>query len=176
MLLLCAQTKAGNPAKAPTAQEIQDLVARIWIAIQQSPDLPEFKKYVGDDCQNIVWSFDNARVHTSAFEEWGSQSTSWNVQQHIPGYVVFPPAYSPDLHQVIEHAHANTVRLFQNWLYEQRNVAPASSVMSYMHAVDRCFKLGNPKESVCNNVKKLHAKVYDAVLANGGDYIPSALR
>jgi hypothetical protein len=94
----------------------------------------------------------------------------------VPGLLHFPPPYSPDLHQVIEHAHANTVMRFREWLHKQGNKVPHTNVMQYMDDVDRCFREGNPQESVHKNVSKLFEKVHAAVVEAKGDYIPHNLR
>lgn len=56
-----------------------------------------------------IWSMDNANVHVSAVtdQEWGLgrvPSATDNLMEF------WPAAWSPDMHKVIEHTHANLMK------------------------------------------------------------------
>jgi hypothetical protein len=71
-------------------------------------------------------------------KNWGHRPGCWNFDDEklvalgmkwpIEGRVHMVPAWSPDLHQVIEHAHGNTCRKFHEWLDDHHEEDPRSSV------------------------------------------------
>jgi hypothetical protein len=119
-------------------------------------------------------------------KNWGHRPGCWNFDDEklvalgmkwpIEGRVHMVPAWSPDLHQVIEHAHGNTCRKFHEWLDDHHEEDPRSSVYKYVPVIEQCFSDGNPQTSILNNVKRLHEEVYDQVLEAEGDYIPMKFR
>jgi hypothetical protein len=80
------------------------------------------------------------------------------------------------LHQVIEHAHANTVTRFRKWLDDHAGDEPFAQVMQYVPIIEGCFKEGNTVEMVRKGVDKLKRVVYKEVIAAKGGHIAKVFR
>ncbi len=123
-----------------------------------------------------VWSLDNAAVHRSALRDWDDPD-GWRATAGVPGFVLSPPLWSPDLHQVIEHAHANTITQWNKWQLEHADVCAAAlssktgGLPLLMEPIRQAFFRGNMRHSIAANVKRL-THVYLLVLGAGGGYIP----
>ncbi len=117
------QTLTGKVAKAPTGEEIREVVVKGIVNTLQSKHNAYWQKV--ENGMEIYWSFDNAPVHKAAFAE---EHRAW-FEANMPGTLLWPPAYSPDLHQVIEHAHANTMVAFNKWMLQQK--VPYASLLAY---------------------------------------------
>jgi hypothetical protein len=161
------QTVKGEVAKAPPATEIQDLVRKIWADVRVKD--PQWAKQCEEGQAQVYWSWDNCPAHTLAMAEWDKKD-SWRKKEGIPGVVVWPPKYSPDLHQVIEHAHGNTVRRFREWLIAHCHDAPLPQVLDYIPIIRKCFHDSNTVEGIRKNVERL-TMVYEKVIESGGGYI-----
>ena len=166
------QTKRNKVARSPPTEEIRDIFRVAWNDIKQRD--PEYAVRCERGEQPIYWSLDNAPVHKSAMEGWDDWN-GWRVQAGIPGTVIWAPPYSPDLHQVIEHAHANTLRKFQGWLISNVHQKPFPQVLDYFDVIAQCFLDGNEPDSIEKNVAKL-TKVYERVIEAHGDHIAPAWR
>lgn len=98
------------------------------------------------------------------------------MKEGIEGKVEWVPPWSPDLHQVIEHAHANTVMKFRAWLDAHAHEPARSSVMEYVPEITDCFKAGNTQASIAAGVDKLQKVVYPEVITAKGGFIAKAHR
>ena len=150
----------------PTADEIKDIIAAIWAKIKEAMDAGRWPADL-----EPVYSLDNATIHKSAVKDW-DKPRSWRRQLGIRGRIMFVPDLSPDLHQVIEHAHANCVRLYQRIAEEYlRGVRKMpKDVAGFIPHVKKCFEEGNPLKSIKANVLRMK-KVYEGVIAAGGDFV-----
>ena len=162
------QTLGGKIAKGPTAEEMKGVIRKIWKDIRAHPLFNQIK-------DQLLWSWDNAPVHHAAMKDWG-KATSWNKLEGIGGELLWVPPWSPDLHQVIEHAHANTVRNFRDWLDANAHEPVKSSVMEYVDVIRKCFREGNTQAIVAAGVAKLQKVVYEEVIKAEGGYIPATHR
>lgn len=169
-----AQVK-DRPARSPNAAEIRQLIMDIWESIKAAGD-GVFAENCKTGKEQLIWSLDNARVHHKAVADWDDPN-GWRVKAGIPGTVIFPPPYSPDLHQVIEHAHANTMLVFRDWevRYPDKCAALLKDITGFGTQLRHDFFEGNKQPSVYNNVRRL-TTVYHLVIHAGGDYIDAAWR
>lgn len=65
----------------------------------------------------VMYSYDNPSIHKAAEEMLEKMGITQNERVRLP-------PYSPDMHKVIEHAHANVARIFQNHLRAVFNRQP----------------------------------------------------
>lgn len=164
----------GRPAKAPNTDEIRDLIISIWKHIEKNH--PEYAKGCKESRFPLVWSLDNAAVHRSALRDWDDPD-GWRAAAGVPGTIKSPPPWSPDLHQVIEHAHANTITEWTSWQRANvdvcaRALAADTGGLSLLYEpIKQAFLRGNPRSSIVANVRRL-THVYLLVLGAGGGYIP----
>jgi len=163
----CMQTKISKKlAKSPTGQEIRDLLASASAKLTSSACWPEGLE--------PIWSMDNAVIHHAAAQNWEGQ---WRKDAGIRGEVMFVPPYSPDLHQCIEHAHANTCRRWrQQLLIMARSKVPYNDVVDMFKDIEACFGVANTEASVAANVCKLVDTTYPEVIRLEGDWPTPAFR
>ncbi len=125
-----------------------------------------------------IWSLDRAAVHKSAKEGWKDEG-GWRMLRGIHGVCRFPPQFSPDLHQVIEHAHALTCTELRNRLEKAlkpgTHLAKAGTMDEFFAILKSCFEATCTPKAIAGNVKLL-PKVWDAVKERKGDWAPADLR
>ena len=164
------QTIKGKIAKAPTAEEIKDILTTIWEKVKNHPNWPEGL--------GPCWSLDNAHVHKSALASWDHRN-SWRHQRDIPGYVEKLPPYSPDIHQVVEHAIGNMVTRYRQKLMDYicstdavyRSKLPMD-VPGHFQLLEECFMAANAGNTIADNVAKLMDQVVDVIIRGEGMYPP----
>lgn len=125
-----------------------------------------------------MFSLDNVSTHTSAVEKdrWQQPGSWW--QNNLAGSQLFmPPPYSPDLHQVVEHAIANTSQAFQKLLWHEavQQQTARAEVGDYEEMLQQAFKAACTPAAIRRNVDLL-PKVWAGVDSNGGDWAPRGLR
>lgn len=164
------QKESGSLARNPTGEEIRDIIKGIWAKIQAAMKAGEWPEWL-----EPVYSFDNANVHKWAVKGWDNPK-EWRIAAGIRGKVHFVPPYSPDLHQVVEHGHANCCKRYckvaREYIMGQKPLP--KSVLEFVPEVERCFKEGNSLESLEKAICKLE-RVYEEVIAKGGDFVSSRL-
>lgn len=119
---------------------------------------------------------DNAVVHKSAAKGWDTTG-DWRESAGIKGPFFPPPPYSPDIHQVIEHAIANMSRHFKHELAlraMRRQERMMSMTEFFQLAVD-CFRLGNSDAAIRANVDGIE-ETFKAIVALNGDLPEKKLR
>ena len=157
------QTQQNQAALSPTATEIRAIIHSIWREVENA-----IKAGTWPAGHEPVYSFDNARIHEAAQTGWYDPH-GWRVSAGIKGVVKFVPPYSPDLHQVIEHAHGSMERNYKKYVQEyveHKRVQP-QEMPGFIDAVRECFVEGNPLSSIQKGVAKME-KVYDYVIEHGG--------
>lgn len=169
----------GKLAVNPTGEEVRDVLKEVWEAIKESNVWPAG--------QEPIWSLDTCNVHKAALKDWWTpthQVPAWRKHLGLEGDVKMPPPYSPDLHQVVEHAIANMTNHFnrrvQQALINQAAGKPAEELPNDMAGfkkwVDAAFHEGNQGCSIAKNCEKLGLKTYQAVIDRAGGFPPSRLR
>jgi hypothetical protein len=158
------QTKAGRVAKAPTAEEIRDILSQASAKLR---DLQQDGKWPAD--WEPIWSMDRVPIHRTAAKDW--DHGQWRKDRQVMGTPLFVPTYSPDLHQVIEHVHANTVRAWKTdlLLEEPRKQEYENAVAMYKH-LETTFYNSILPVSIQANVEKLLDRTYPEVLRLRGDW------
>jgi hypothetical protein len=64
-----------------------------------------------------IWSFDNPSIHGEKSAQAILQHMNWTAAD------IFPlPAWSSDIHKVIEHTHSRLVDVFFTWYYNDRKL------------------------------------------------------
>jgi hypothetical protein len=160
-------------AKGPTALEFAQVVMNpvkyaaddAFDTLEQ--DTPDVLKGKGTTLQ---YSFDNAKIHLSAIKDGLLQQYVEGFTEEVDRFPLTP--YSPDLHKVIEHTHANAVVEFQKWLHKNPG---KSTVAEYKEAFKACYHSANSQQSVLRDVNSL-PKLYEWVHKNGGKYPPASMR
>jgi hypothetical protein len=173
LLLLYLQTKASgyqNPAKGTTTREFQDIM-KIFV-----PDATARMQKYG---LKPLFSWDNNRIQASA----SLRAMGLREEQKVP-----LPAYSPDMHKVIEHVFAHVKRAVQDALKQSRTRPLDADDARQL--VEVCFR-GATTESIMRDVLSLretyfviaHAKGITAVGLDGeqhtgvgGDWPPNRYR
>lgn len=164
----CMQTMRGKWAKNPTTEEIKDVLTAIWEVIKNHP---EYKK----DPFKLVWSLDNVAVHKLAVQHWDHHKC-WRVQRGIKGVLKQPPPYSPDLHQVVEHAIGDFTSKFKAEVADSmlHHKPLPRDVNGWVQFAEDVFKGVVDAPSVRANIAKLKRETYPAVIQDGGVYpVPS---
>lgn len=143
-----------------------------------------------------MWSLDNARVHTSAIRQpyvipglpaelvavalvasgLPANATKLQVKakEHKlpadwyaePRFYLRPPAWSPDLHKVIEHVHGI---VSSAWKKQLMQMQPQSTIQEYTQVVKSIFD----EKIKCSSVQKDILSLQDTfkqVIALGGAY------
>lgn len=132
-----------------------------------------------------TWSLDNAVVHKAAVSDWDVEG-SWRKKEGIRGRVHMPPAYSPDLHQVVEHSIGQMSKLFKKQLLvdsinkvfdsvPDASLAGAGAGKPTLHDLflkqQQCFYEANKGKQGLNaiaaNVRRMH-EVYTEVIRIDG--------
>lgn len=126
--------------------------------------------------EEIWWSLDNAAVHRWALEGWGDAG-GWHATSGMKGHVWELPPYSPDLHQVVEHAIANLCRQFREELWGEvaNRKAPHATVHGYAELIQRAFSKACNQQAINHNVMRL-PHVYQSVQSARGEWAEKNLR
>ena len=184
------QTAKGVKAKHPTAEEIQDLLRRVWDVIKSRPEwqpLLKAGKYP-------IYSLDNAAVHLKAVRDWNDLRYGWRLvrDQHgavlhdAAGQIVSPmgsllhlPPRSPDLHQLIEHAHAAVCKLLRleldKLVQAGQELSPFFTLRGMTALLEHCFRCACPVQVVRAGLGKL-LKCYQRVVQMHGFYPEAKFR
>jgi hypothetical protein len=160
----------GTKAKGPTRDEVRHLLMQASSKLEDHPRWPKSWK--------PIWSLDNVSMHVAAAEEWhGAWRFNDDGTEKVLGEVLFVPPYSPDLHQVIEHVHANTCGMWKRELmhmpFESKTYG---SVVEVFEHLQECFYHANTADTVAANIRKLCMETYPAVLALNGGWPPAKVR
>jgi hypothetical protein len=167
---LHVQTMKGTKAKGPTRDEIRHLLMQASAKLAEHPRWPRGWK--------PIWSMDNVSMHVAAAEDWhGAWRVNEDGSEAVMGEILFVPPYSPDLHQVIEHVHANTCGMWKRELmhlpFESKVYATVVEVFEHLQ---ECFYKANTTGTVSANIRKVYMETYLAVLALDGGWPPAKLR
>lgn len=150
------QTKAGKPARGPTAQEFRDFVRDVEKEIRAR-----------GDTSKIIWSWDNPTIHGSV--EGGDWSTADTpVRVSAANHTMLPP-FSPDMHCVIETSHAIICGALQTYI----NTHPApeqDSLQPYMDELTALFKAKLTPAWGVATVRRLFAVTLPAIVTAKGAY------
>ena len=164
-----AQTLQGKVAQAPSGYEIRDLLKEVQQLVLANKEWP-----AGRD---PVWSLDNAAVHRWALEmpDW-SKAGGW-FRTNMRGNVWLPPPYSPDLHQVVEHAIANLCTQFNKLLWDEveQHTSARPTVHGYAALIQQAFRTACNQQAINHNVMRL-PHVYDSVRSAKGEWAEKNLR
>jgi hypothetical protein len=162
--------QAGNVAKGPTAFEfLRDVLGPAVKAARLR--LQHLLGVAKDGVQLVpMFSFDSARIHKSAL---GAQFAE--LQKKIKwciGMRFALPVYSPDMHRVIEHAHARAVLQFRQWLYENPKEV---TIGRYKAEFERIFRECCTPDIIAQDVAGL-PELYKVVKARNGAWAPRKYR
>jgi hypothetical protein len=80
-------------------------------------------------------------------------------------FMFSPPAYSPDMHKVIEHVHGTVVTAFRKQLREM--VKPHTTIIQYCKMVEKLFYAITP-QSVQDDIRSLEATWHEVIKCEGG--------
>lgn len=117
-----------------------------------------------------LYSFDSAKIHVSALGAqfaWLHQKIKWSMGMRFP-----LPVYSPDMHRVIEHAHARAVLHFRQWLYEHPKEV---TIGRYKAEFERLFRECCTPDIIAQDVAGL-PELYKVVKARSGAWAPRKYR
>jgi hypothetical protein len=149
------QTKTGKTARGPPAEEIRDMLANICQALKNDE--------LWDQSWQPIFSFDNSPNHTSAVSKWHE----WAPSRGVQGKALMVPPYSPDLHQVVEHAIANTTIRWRRVLLENaRRRTVYANVQEWYEEVCACF--AGASNSIAKDVDKLDDTYKEVIRLGGG--------
>ncbi len=160
------QTRRGTPAQGLTAKETVYHMRHAWRVLRAHRDWP--KHPATQKPLAPYWSMDNVPYQAAVAREW---STGIRRDMDLPGSPWMVPAHSPDLHQVVEHALANTAdawkRVLQQRAAESR---PYRNVREMEKDLRECFRTANPPQSIQANITKLLERTYRAIQEAGGGW------
>jgi hypothetical protein len=162
--------QAGNEAKGPTAFEfLRDVLGPAIKAARLR--LQRLLGRAKDGVQlEPMFSFDSARIHISAL---GAHFAEMHKQiKWCMGMRFALPVYSPDLHRVIEHAHARAVLQFRQWLYENPKEV---TIGRYKAEFERIFRECCTPQIIAQDVAGL-PELYKVVKARNGAWAPRKFR
>jgi hypothetical protein len=158
--------QAGKVAKGPTALEfLRDVLGPAIKAARMR--LQRLLKKAKDGVQlRPLFSFDSAKIHKSAL---GAQFAELRKEYKWSMGMRFAlPVYSPDMHRVIEHAHARAVLQFRQWLYEH----PAEvTIGRYKTEFEKIFRECCTPDIIAQDVAGL-PELYQVVKARDGAWAP----
>jgi hypothetical protein len=110
------RTKTRRPAAGPTAHEFAERVFKP--TAEAARKLLEKHPKIFTDKEPALYSFDGARIHQTATHEDAAGISMLSPYGYSSSLKAPLPAYSPDMHQVIEHSHGRAATAFRKWLYE----------------------------------------------------------
>jgi hypothetical protein len=154
------QTLAGNVAEGPTKEEFRDFVKSCTTKLQELTGNPRFR------ASQVHWSWDNPTIHGSVADgDWkGLGITDRNFMA--------VPTYSPDMHKVIEHIHANVCRSLQRDINALRGKGTSKGLTYFTDKLQGHFQ-AYQAESVEADVRSLAAETLREVISRKGDRPPA---
>jgi hypothetical protein len=157
------QTLAGKEAEGPTKEEFKDFVTDCITK------LAKLKKDNNFKASQVHWSWDNPTIHGSVADgDWkGMGITDRNFMA--------VPTYSPDMHKVIEHIHANVCRSLQSDINALRGRATSKPLSYYINKLQGHFRAYR-KKSVEADVRSLVAETLREIIVRKGDRPPAPMR
>lgn len=116
-----------------------------------------------------TFSFDSAKIHESGMSlEDELRKFKWSSDA-----MRFPlPIYSPDMHRVIEHAHARAVLEFRRWLYQHPR---EYTIGRYKSEFEKIFRECCKPKTIADDVGGL-PELYKMVVQRNGCWAPCAMR
>ena len=160
LTLLAAQTKAGNPATAVGQAEFVHLINNVFYPKVQ--EVVDSNPAIFRPGYKPIWSFDNARPHTSAMESGLLEPAGVTKRTRAR----LPP-YSSDMHKVVEHAIGNTVAAFHR---KVRATSRVRTMEGYIAMLTAAFNEVNTADRISRDVESLMGtyRVIAASKAEGG--------
>lgn len=166
----------GEYAKVPPRDEIRDIIYHAWLKVKAAKEKGQWPKDKEGNDIPVTWSLDNCTVHKSAVEDWDVKG-GWRLERGIEGKVHMPPDYSPDLHQIIEHAIGNMSRAFKKQLHLgcqgklgwEEGQSECMGVDGYFKLMADCFRDSNGNDAIMHNCLRMQ-QVYNRVIELGGEY------
>lgn len=156
---------AGKPARGPTTQEFQDFVRDVESKLRTLDPNPKLR---------IIWSWDNPKIHGSvANGDWAKGNTPVHVSKKNHTQL---PAYSPDMHNVIELSHALICGALQKYINTRRTDQATDSLLPYMEELTTLFHSKLTPTWGLATVKRLFAVTLPAIIESDGDYPEKACR
>jgi len=150
-------TKKGRPAKGCTAREFCDVMR----SIHEAASTRVTPLLVGSEQQQLVWSFDNDRVHQAALPQLREEGLLTNTN------IAPLPPFSPDMHKVVEHCIARLTGMVAAALADTEDVH--QDVAYWMGRLEAMFFGGVTADSIARDVGSL-AETYMAILEVEGGY------
>lgn len=151
------QTVKGTVAKNPTWEEVRELLQSCYHAVITHPDWPAGWK--------PIFSVDNAQPHHKAVND----PRPWKGPGRPDVEFTFVPPTSPDIHQAIEHAHANGCAKFKKQLLERAmGHTPYANISEVVKELQACFQAANTPASILKNCQKLHTRTYPEIIRPEG--------
>jgi hypothetical protein len=157
------QTKKGEPAKGCTAREFCEVMSQI----QEEARSRVLPSLMGSQQQQMVWSFDNDRVHEAALAELRVRGLL-TATNRAP----LPP-HSPDMHKVIEHCIGRLTSMVLAELADTEAVQ--LSVAHWQARLEDMFFNNITAESIAKDVVSL-ADTYRAIIDVEGAWPAKAFR
>lgn len=173
------KTVKNTRAKACVSKEFVNNVLKKLVAAVQNKVLPLLhEKFPGlkrADGGGALYQWDNASIHTRASP---LELASVGI---YPSMVLEHPENSPEFNKVVEHAHANLAKAFEQALAEtdtadtvekkkalfKRTAMPGSHVPAYATALTA--------DAIARDFKNL-PPLWNAVVAAGGKGVPRSLK
>lgn len=145
------QTKKSKPAKGVTSREFCDVLAIIQDAASSkvAPLLDASQQ------QQLVWSFDNDRIHEGALAELRLRGLISSSNK-----APLPP-HSPDMHKVVEHCIGRLTTKVNAELADTEDVQ--QSVAYWKGRMEEFFFQQISAESIAKDVASLRA-TYQAIV------------
>jgi hypothetical protein len=165
--------KDGRVALGPTAEEFADAVmAPTIVAAELGLDnLQHEPAHSATTFRNgvqILYSFDNAKIHESAVSRGLLDMYDWKAAKDR---LTLPP-YSPDMHRVIEHSHGTATYAFRQWLYQNPD---KNTLQDYKEGFEMVYKQVNTPAVIRKDVAGL-TELYSWVHNNRGEMAPKKMR
>ena len=168
-------TNQDRPARGPTAQEFADVMAKVMADTKtEVEDKHTASLTWAGQLHKAKYSFDSAKIHQTALASKPDGSPSlMQAVGFLPQMRITLPPYSPDLHKVIEHAHARALYQFRRWLYQ--DPTKHTDVEVYKAKFEEIFRQANPAHVIKADVASLK-ETYKHVKENWGKWPPACLR
>lgn len=163
-------------AKGPTAQEFTDVMQQVMADTHVEVETKHQDKLTwSGQVHKAKYSFDSARIHQSALNTRGDDGSPSMLSDvgFLPHMRIILPPYSPDLHKIIEHAHARAMYHFRKWLYQ--DPTKYTDVEVYKTKFEELFIQANSANAVKADVASLK-ETYKYVKDNWGSWPPACLR
>lgn len=135
--------------------------------IQEQASSRVMPRLLGLQQQQIVWSFDNDRVHTAALPELRLRGLL------TPSTRAPLPPHSPDMHKVIEHCIGRLTSMVVAELADTEDVQ--LSIAHWQARLQDMFMNHISADSIARDVSSLPA-TYQAIIDVGGAWPAKAFR